>query len=138
MKCFKLISGVELETRAHKMRILTACIYYVVAKVEGYVLLDVDFLPLQGEYWQTDQMLSAYFSLLSSRFSTPNCRKRNLDFTIVGSIVTGSGVQAHLNKGIPLPMTSVCNTGVFFAVHYIPFRCGIQVGFVAIFSYVVQ
>ena len=47
------------------MCVLTACIYYVVTKVQGYVLLDVDFVPLQGEYWQTDQMLSAYFSLLS-------------------------------------------------------------------------
>ena len=40
------------------MCVLTASIYYVVAKVNGFVLLDVDMLPLQGEHWQTDQMLS--------------------------------------------------------------------------------
>ena len=89
------------------MRVLTACIYYVIAKVQGYVLLNVDFVPLQGEYWQTDQMLSAYFSLLSERFLTPNSRKMNLDFTTVGAIVTGLGVEEHLNKGTPLPMRSV-------------------------------
>ena len=89
------------------MRVLTACIYYVVTKVQGYVLLDVDFLPLQEEYWQTDQMLSAYFSLLSERFSTPNSRKMNLDFTTVGAIVTGLGIEEHLSKGTPLPMRSV-------------------------------
>ena len=89
------------------MHVLTACIYYVIAKVQGYVLLDVDFLPLQGEYWQTDQMLSAYFSLLSEQFSTPNSRKMNLDFTTVGAIVTGLGVEEHLSKGTPLPMRSV-------------------------------
>ena len=74
------------------MRVLTACIYYVVAKVQGYVLLDVDFVPLQGEYWQTDQMLSAYFSLLSVRFSAPNSLKINVDFTTMEAILKGSGV----------------------------------------------
>ena len=94
------------------MCVLTVCIYYVIAKVQGYVLLDVDFVPLQEEYWQTDQMLSAHFSLLSARFSTPNSRKINLDFTTMGAIVTCAGVEQHLNKGTPLPMKSVgrsCN-----------------------------
>lgn len=94
------------------MRVLTACIYYVVAKVQGYVLLDVDFVPLQGEYWQTDQMLSAYFSLLSVRFSAPNSLKINVDFTTMEAILKGSGVEQHLNSGRPLPMKSVgtsCN-----------------------------
>ena len=89
------------------MRILTACICYTVAKVEGYVLLDVDFIPLQGEYWQTDQMLSAYFKLLSTRFSTPNQRRISLDFSTVGAIMTGSGVRDHLNKNKTLPLSSV-------------------------------
>ena len=94
------------------MRVLTACIYYVVAKVQGYVLLDVDFVPLQGEYWQTDQMLSAYFSLLSVRFSAPNSLKINVDFTTMEAILKGSGVEQHLNSGRPLPMKLVgtsCN-----------------------------
>ena len=94
------------------MRVLTACIYYVVAKVQGYVLLDVDFVPLQGEYWQTDQMLSAYFSLLSVRFSAPNSLKINVDFTTMETILKGLGVEQHLNSGRPLPMKSVgtsCN-----------------------------
>ena len=94
------------------MRVLTACIYYVVAKVQGYVLLDVDFVPLQGEYWQTDQMLSAYFSLLSVRFSAPNSLKINVDFTTMEAFLKGSGVEQHLNSGRPLPMKSVgtsCN-----------------------------
>ena len=89
------------------MHVLTVCIYYVITKVQGYVLLDVDFVPLQGEYWQTDRMLSAYFNLLSERFLTPNSRKMNLDFTTVGAIVTGLGVEEHLNKGTPLPMRLV-------------------------------
>ena len=94
------------------MRVLTACIYYVVAIVQGYVLLDVDFVPLQGEYWQTDQMLSAYFSLLSAQFLTPNSCKINLDFTTMGAILTGSGVEQHLKKGTLLPMKlvgTICN-----------------------------
>ena len=89
------------------MRILTASIYYVIAKVNGFVLLDVDMLPLQGEHWQTDQMLSAYFSLLASRFSTPLSLKFNLDFTCVGSIVAGTGVQKYLEMGSTLPLSSV-------------------------------
>ena len=89
------------------MRILTASIYYVVAKVNGFVLLDVDMLPLQGEHWQTDQMLSAYFSLLASRFSTPLSLKFNLDFTSVESIVTGTGVKKYLAMGSTLPLSSV-------------------------------
>ena len=36
----------EYIRRATKMRILTASMYYVVAKVQGYTLLDVDMLPL--------------------------------------------------------------------------------------------
>ena len=31
----------------------------------------------------------------------------NLDFTTVGVIVTGLGLEQHLNKGTPLPMRSV-------------------------------
>ena len=31
--------------------------YYVVAKIQGYTLLNVDMLPLQGEHWQTDHFL---------------------------------------------------------------------------------
>ena len=81
-------------------------------KFKVYVLLDVDFVPLQGEYWQTDQMLSAYFSLLSVRFSAPNSLKINVDFTTMEAILKGSGVEQHLNSGRPLPMKSVgtsCN-----------------------------
>ena len=89
------------------MHILTASIYYIIAKVNGFVLLDVDMLPLQGEHWQTDQMLSAYFSLLVSRFSTPHSLKLNLDFTSVGSIVSGTGVQKYLEMGSILPLSSV-------------------------------
>ena len=89
------------------MRVLTASIYYVVAKVNGFVLLDVDMLPLQGEHWQTDQMLSTYFSLLASRFSTPESLKFNLDFTSVGSIVSRTGVAKYLEMGSPLPLSSI-------------------------------
>ena len=89
------------------MRVLTASIYYVVAKVNGFVLLDVDMLPLQGEHWQTDQMLSVYFSLLASHFSTPESLKFNLDLTSVGSIVSGTGVAKYLETGSPLPLSSV-------------------------------
>ena len=85
------------------MSILTASIYYMVTKVNGFVLLDVDMLPLQGEHWQMDQMLSAYFSLLV-RFSTPLSLKFNLDFTSVGSIVTGTGVEKYLVMGSILPL----------------------------------
>ena len=92
------------------MHILTGSLYYVIAKVNGFVLLDVDVLPLQGEYWQTDQMLSAYFSLLSSWFSMPNCRRINLDFTTMGAIVTGNGVSQNLTMGTPLPLSSVSDS----------------------------
>ena len=92
------------------MCILTASLYYVVAKVNCFMLLDVDVLPLQGEYWQTDQMLSAYFSLLSSRFSMPNCHRINLDFTTMGAIVTGNGVSQNLTTGTPLPLSSVSDS----------------------------
>ena len=96
-------------SKDHKnaMRVLTASIYYVVAKVNGFVLLDVDMLPLQGEHWQTDQMLSAYFSLLASHFSTPESLKFNLDFTSVGSIISGTGVVKYLEMGSPLPLSSI-------------------------------
>ena len=90
-----------------RLRVLTASIYYVVAKVNGFVLLDVDMLPLQGEHWQTDQMLSAYFCLLTTRFSTPNSLKCNIDFTSVGSIISGTGLQKYLETGHGLPLTSV-------------------------------
>ena len=89
------------------MRVLMASLYYVVAKVNVYVLLDIDFLPLQGEHWQTDQIMSAYFSLVATRFSSPNSLKMNLDFTTVGAIVTGAGVSNHLVKQTQLPMNSV-------------------------------
>ena len=93
--------------RKNAIRVLTASIYYVVAKVNGFVLLDVDMLPLQGEHWQTDQMLLAYFSLLASHFSTPKSLKFNLDFTSVGSIVSGTGVAKYLEMGSPLPLSSI-------------------------------
>ena len=89
------------------MCMLTASNYYVVAKVNGFVLLDVDMLPLQGEHWQTDQMLSAYFSLLASHFSTPESLKFNFDFTSVGSIVSGTGAAKYLEMGSPLPLSSI-------------------------------
>ena len=83
------------------MRILTASMYYVVAKIQGYTLLDVDMLPLQGEHWQTDQMVSAYLALVASRFS------RLGKFTVVGSIFTGLGVKRHLEQDAQLPLSSV-------------------------------
>ena len=82
----------------NKLRVLTASIYYVVAKVNGFILLDIDLLPLQGEHWQTDQMLSAYFSLLANRFSTPNSLRLHLDFTSVGKKFSGSGVATHFEQ----------------------------------------
>ena len=91
----------------HTLRVLTASIYYVVAKVNGFVLLDVDMLPLQGEHWQTDQMLSAYFCLLTTRVSTADSLKCSIDFTSVGSIISGSGVEKYLGTGKSLPLTSV-------------------------------
>ena len=81
--------------------------YYVVAKVKGYTLLDVDMLPLQGEHWQTDQMISAYMSLVASHFSTPDKLILALDFMVVWSIFTGVGVTHHLEQGAQLPLSSV-------------------------------
>ena len=92
---------------ATKMHILTASMYYVVAKVKGYTLLDVDMLSLQGEHWQTDQMMSGYLSLVTSHFSTPEELILTLDFTVVGSIFTGIGVTRHLEQGAQLPLSSV-------------------------------
>ena len=89
------------------MCILTALMYYVVAKVKGYTLLDVDMLPLQGEHWQTDQMMSAYLSLVTSHFSTPDKLILALDFMVVGTIFTGVGVTCHLQQGAQLPLSSV-------------------------------
>ena len=89
------------------MHILTASMYYVVAKVKGYTLLDVDMLPLQGEHWQTDQMMSAYLSLVASRFSTLDKLILVLNFTVVGTIFTGVGVTRHLQQGAQLPLSSV-------------------------------
>ena len=101
------LAGKKTDERKLAMRILTASIYYVVAKVNGFVLLDVDMLPLQGEHWQTDQMMSAYFSLLAAKFSTPMSLKFNLDFTSLGKIVSGRGVQNYLDTGSTLPLSSV-------------------------------
>ena len=92
---------------ATKMCILTASMYYVVAKVKGYTLLDGDMLPLEGEHWQTDQMMSAYLSLVASCFSTPDKLILTLDFTVVQSIFTGIGVTCHLEQGAQLPLSSV-------------------------------
>ena len=92
---------------ATKMRILTALMYYVVAKVKGYTLLDVDMLALQGEHWQTDQMMSAYLSLVASRFSTLDKLILALDFMVVWTIFTGVGVTCHLQQGAQLTLSSV-------------------------------
>ena len=81
------------------MHILTASMYYVVAKVKGYTLLAVDMLPLQGEHLQTDQMMSAYLSLVASHFSIPDKLILTLDFTVVGTIFTGVGVTSYLQQG---------------------------------------
>ena len=97
----------EYIKHATKMHILTALMYYIVAKVKGYTLLDVDMLPLQGEHWQTDQMMSAYLSLVASHFSSPDKLILALDFTVVGSIFTGIGVTCHLEQGAQLPLSSV-------------------------------
>ena len=97
--------------RKNTMCVLTASIYYVVAKVNGFVLVDVDMLPLQGQHWQTDQMLSAYFSLLVSHFSTPESLKFNLDFTSVGSIVSGTGVAKYLETGFSIAFV-ICKYAV--------------------------
>ena len=100
-------SGGNVCRDLHQLRVLTASIYYVVAKVNGFVLLDVDMLPLQGEHWQTDQMLSAYFCLLTTKFSTTSSLNCNVDFSSVGSIISGSGVKRYLDTGSSLPLTSV-------------------------------
>ena len=97
----------EYIRHATKMCILTASMYYVVAKVKGYTLLDVDMLPLQGEHWQTDQMMSAYLSLVASCFSTLDKLILALDFMVVWTIFTGIGVTHHLQQGAQLPLSSV-------------------------------
>ena len=97
----------EYIRHATKMRILTVSMYYVVAKVKGYTLLDMDMLPLQGEHWQTDQMMSAYLSLVASHFSTLDKLILALDFTVVGTIFTGIGVTHHLQQGAQLPLSSI-------------------------------
>ena len=89
------------------MCILTVSMYYVVAKVKEYTLLDVDMLPLQGKHWQTDQMMSAYLSLVASHFSTLDKLILALDFTVVGTIFTGIGVTCHLEQEAQLPLSSV-------------------------------
>ena len=72
--------------------------YYVVVKIQGYTLLDVGMLPLQGEHWQTDQMVSAYLTLVASQFSRPGKLVLALDFEVVGSIFTGLDVKRHLEQ----------------------------------------
>ena len=89
------------------MRILTASMYYVVAKIQGYTLLDVDMLPLQEEHWQTDQMVSAYLALVASQFLRPGKLVLVLDFMVVGSIFTGTGIKCHLEQDTQLPLSSV-------------------------------
>ena len=42
----------------NSQRILTSCIYYMVAKIGNFILKDVDLLPLQGLTWQTDQVIN--------------------------------------------------------------------------------
>ena len=89
------------------MRILTASMYYVVAKIQGYTLLDVDMLPLLGEHWQTDQMVSTYLTLVASLFSRPGKLVLALDFMVVGSIFTGLSIKHHLKQDTQLPLSSV-------------------------------
>ena len=91
----------------YKMCILTALMYYVVAKLKGYTLLDVDMLPLQGEHWQTDQMISAYLSLVTSHFLNTRHIDSCPQLYVVGSIFTGVGVTHHLEQGAQLPLSSV-------------------------------
>ena len=81
--------------------------YYVVVKIQGYTLLDVDMLPLQGEHWQTDQIVSAYLNLVASRFSRPGKLVLALDFTVVGSIFAGLGIKHHLEQDAQLPLSLV-------------------------------
>ena len=99
--------GSTSDEHKQDMRVLTVSIFYVAVKVNGFVLQHVDMLPLQGEHWQTDQMLSAYFSLLATRFSMPSSLKFNLDFTSVGSIISKTGVEKYLATGPMLPLSSV-------------------------------
>ena len=40
-------------------------------------------------------------------FSTPESLKFNLDFTSVGSIVSGTGVAKYLETGFLLPLSSI-------------------------------
>ena len=89
------------------MRILTASMYYVVAKIQGYTLLNVDMLPLQGEHWQTDQMVSTYLALVASRFSRLAKLVLALDFMVVASIFTGLGIKCHLEQDAQLLLSSV-------------------------------
>ena len=81
--------------------------YYVVAKIQGYTLLDVDMLPLQGEHWQTDQMVSTYLTLVASRFSRLEKLVLALDFMVVGGIFTSLGIKRHLKQDAQLPLSSV-------------------------------
>ena len=81
--------------------------YYVVAKIQGYTLLDVDMLPLQGEHWQTDQMVSTYLALVASQFSRLGKLVLTLDFMVVGSIFTGLGVKRHLEQDAQFPLSLV-------------------------------
>ena len=81
--------------------------YYVVAKIQGYTLLNVDMLPLQGEHWQTDQMVSTYLALVASRFSRPGKLVLTLDFMVVGSIFAGLDIKCHLKQEAQLPLSSV-------------------------------
>ena len=92
---------------ATKMQILMASMYYVVVKIQGYTLLDVDMLPLQGEHWQTDQMFSAYLALVASQFLRLGKLVLALDFMVVGSIFTGLGIERHLEQDAQLPLSSV-------------------------------
>ena len=59
------------------------------------------------EHWQTDQMMSAYLSLVTSCFSSPDKLILTLNFMVVGSIFTGIGVTHHLEQGAQLPLSSV-------------------------------
>ena len=88
----------EYIRRATKMRILMASMYYVVAKIQGYTLLDVDMLPLQGEHWQTDQIISAYLALVASRFSRPGKLVLALDFTVGAAFLLVLVLNAIWNK----------------------------------------
>ena len=79
----------------------------MVVHIQGYTLLNVDMLPLQGEHWQTDQMVSTYLALVASRFSRPGKLVLALEFTVVGSLFTGVGIKRHLEQDAQLPLSSV-------------------------------